>query len=132
MRYVDGILQRLQDQGIGTINQDLFLARKIDDDTQGVADNIVVVYETGGPGQDIYLPTKQVTFQVYVRNVDYDTGRDKIEAVRTALHQVIGQTFGSTYFYNIFAQSAPGYIGRDDPDASGREEFSINFIAKYR
>lgn len=131
MSWITDIADYLEDSGVGTVTQNIFVGRKVDSDL-GELDNIVVLYETGGVPQDMYLPTKEVTFQVYVRNSSYAAGRAKIEAVRSALHQVIGDTLGSTYFYNIFAQSAPGHIGRDEPETGGREEFSINFIAKYR
>lgn len=130
--YIDDVADFLEDQGIGTVGTNLFIGRTIDSDDSSLPNNIVVLYETGGIEPSHYIPTKNPTFQVYVRNTDYALGRAKIEAVRTALHQTYGDTIGSTYFYTIFAQSEPGYIGRDEPDANGREEFSINFIAYTR
>ena len=130
--YIDDIADFLEDEGIGTVGTNLFIGRKIDSDDTSLPNNIVVLYETGGVAPSIDIPTKNPTFQVYVRNTDYALGRAKIEAVRTALHQTYGDTIGSTSFMYIVAQSEPGYIGRDEPDTNGREEFSINFIALHR
>lgn len=128
--FIDDIADFLEDESIGTVGTDIFVGREVDAD-DGTKSNTITLTTTGGPAQDIYLPTKLETFEVYVRNSSYAAGHAKINAVRASLHQFFGQ-MGSTYFYNIEALSGAGHVGRDDTDTAGREEFSINFIAKYR
>lgn len=120
MSMIADITTYLQTAGIGTIATNLFTGYMPD-----AGDTIVAVIDTGGPQPDKELPTKHPTFQVYVRAPSYETGKTKIEAIRSALHQVKNTTIGSTYFYYILAQSEGGHIGRND---RGLDEFSINFI----
>lgn len=109
---------------LGTVGTDIFVS-KMPPDT----DNCFAVYDTSGLPSDPYLPIRQPTLQIVVRNTSYTTGKAKIEAVRKALHQLANFTQDSIYFYMILANSDGGYIGQD---ANGRHEFSINFRTKVR
>lgn len=125
MAYLlDDIAQFLVDNSIGTIGTDIFKSYMPD-----AADAGVCVLDTGGPQPDKELPTKSPTFQIFIRAADYITGRAKLDAVRTALHQVKNQNIGNTFFYYILAQSEGGHIGRNE---RGIDEFSINFICLTR
>lgn len=111
----------LQTAGLGTVGTSIFASY-----TPDVADNMICVLDTGGPMPDPYLPTKSPTFQVFIRASDYETGRTKLDRVRSTLHQLANTTIGMTYFYYILAQSEGGHIGRNE---RGLDEFSINFFA---
>lgn len=124
MSLVSDVAIYLQTESIGTLGTNLFYSYLPANVEAGV-----VVLDTGGPQPDPYLPTKEPTFQVLVRAASYDAGKTKLDAVRTALHQVVNETIGSTYFYFILAMSEGGHIGLDE---SGRDLFSINFHCRTR
>lgn len=76
-------------------------------------------------------------FQVVVRNTDYNDASDALDAVRNALHGMIGEILpagvnvATTPYIRVMrchAEQDGGPIGEDE---QGRTEFSINFIAEY-
>ena len=121
---IDDIAQYLVDNSIGTIGTNIFKSYMPDSVDTGLS-----VLDTGGPQPDKELPTKSPTFQIFIRGADYITGRAKLDAVRTALHQIKNTTIGNTFFYYILAQSEGGHIGRNE---RGLDEFSINFLCLTR
>lgn len=125
MSLVSDIATYLQTNGLGTVGTDIFYSYIPD-----VDGNVIAVIDTGGPTpnvdiQDISNPT----FQIFIRNSDYATGKASLDSIRALLHLKLQTTIGSTDFMSIFAQSEGGHIGRNDRD---QDEFSINFIAKIR
>lgn len=132
MALIDDVAQHLHNQGIASLGTTLFQSYMPDKggDTENY-DNLVAVYDTGGLLPDPYLPTKEPTFQIMIRNTSYATGKSKLDAVRTALHQQqnVQLVPNGTFFYFILAQSEGGHLGRDE---SGRDLFSINFRCRTR
>lgn len=129
MALIDDVAQHLHNQGIGTLGTNLFKANFPDDDSQTF---IIGVFDTGGPEPDTYLPIDNQTFQISVKATTYTTGKAKLEAIKTALHQKANTDLGvsgASYYYYIHAQSNGGHIGKTQ---NGLDEFSINFIAKTR
>lgn len=124
MALVDDVATYLAANGIGSVATSIFKSYKPDN-----PDAQVVVLDTGGPAPDPYIPTKNPTFQVYVRGTSFMAARAKIDAVVALLHRAANFTSGSTYFYFILALQEPGHIGVDD---FGRDEFSVNFQCKVR
>lgn len=124
MSLISDVATYLSVNGIGTLTTDLFYGY-----LPANADTGVAVLDTGGPMPDAYLPTKEPTFQVLIREVDYDTGKAQLAAIRALLHQVKNTTIGSTYFYFILAVSEGGHIGRN---SNGHDEFSMNFHCRTR
>lgn len=125
MSLVSDIATYLQTNGLGTVGTDIFYSYSPDIDG-----NVIAVLDTGGPMPSVDIKElKNPTFQVFIRNSDYATGKANLDSVRSLLHQVIETTIGSTYFLNCFAQSEGGHLGRNERD---QDEFSINFIAKIR
>lgn len=124
MALIDDIGTYLQTNAVGTLGTDLFKSYAPD-----IAAALVAVLDTGGMKPDIYLPTKEPTFQVFIRSTTYALGKAKLATIRGLLHQVQGTTIGSTYFYFIHAISEGGHIGRS---TDGFEEFSINFQCRTR
>lgn len=127
MSLISDLTDYLEDQGIGTIGTDLFDNYLPDNGTNGVA-----VIDTGGPEQDHHIPTGQYTFQIYIRHRTYALAKASLDSVRTALHQVVDTTIGSTHFMYIMAASGGGltYDGRGDNNnkqSRGLIEMSINF-----
>jgi hypothetical protein len=93
-------------------------------------DSGICVIDTGGPEPPGEIPNlKTPTFQVLIRNLNYDLGKAKLDAVRYALHGTKNTTLGNTFFYYIILLSEGGHIGRDD---DGRDLFSLNFRCQTR
>lgn len=126
MSVISEVAQYLHNNSIGVLSTNLFYSSLPD-----AADACVGVFDTGGPEPDIYLPTKKPTFQVFIRSVDYDTGKAKLDAIRALLHNKYNSQLvnGGIYFYSINAMSEGGHIGKN---ARGLDEFSINFLCKTR
>ena len=123
---LDNLAKYLEDNEIGTLRTDLFKAY-----LPSEPDDVVVAYDTGGFEPDVYLPTGLPTFQIYVRSVDYTTGKAKVDEIvelvnRKANLQLVT---GGVYFYYLTLMSEPVHIGRDKTE---RDEFSINVRSKIR
>lgn len=114
----------LETQALGTLGTDLFYGN-----VPGKMEAGIVVLDTGGPQPDPDIPTKNPTFQVFIRAARYVTGDAKRNAVRAALHQLANTQLTGTYFYHILAVSEGGHIGQNE---AGQEEFSINFQTLIR
>lgn len=121
---IGDIADYLVTKGLGTVGTNIFASYMPDSVDTGIC-----VLDTGGVMPDPDLPTKSPTFQIFIRGADYETGKAKVNAVRTTLHQVANTTIGSIYFYYILAQSEGGHIGRNE---RGLDEFSMNFICLTR
>lgn len=125
MTFIEEIARLLQTAGVGTLGTDLYYSYAPAD-----KESLVAVIDTGGVPPDIDLPTKEPTFQVFIRATSYDAGKAKLDAVRSALHQKRSGTLaGGTYYYYIYAIAEGGHIGLDE---AGHDEFSINFKALLR
>ena len=126
MSLISDIADYLATQGLGTVGTDIFYSYMPD-----AGDNIMAVLDSGGVKPDIYLPTKDQTFQIFIRSSTYAAGKSKLDSVRSELHNLYNTTIGSYYFYYIQAIAEGGHLGRN-PDMRGLDEFSINFHAKTR
>lgn len=126
MIFIEQVATYLQAQGIGTIATDIFIGNMPD-----TPNNCIAVINTGGLAPSMYIPDKRPTFQVLVRNTDYEAGEIKLSAIRTALHQLANESLvsGQTFVYYIFLNAEGGHIGKD---VNGRDEWSINFNCKTR
>jgi hypothetical protein len=129
MTLIEQIATYLDDDlNLGTLGTDIFVGYA--PDSESTPAGIISVLDTGGTEPSSYLPTFMPTFQVFIRDVDYDTGRVVLDIVRNGLHQFEGTlVVGQTYFYYILAISEGGHLGRDE---AGRDLFSINFRCKTR
>ena len=133
--FLDELANHLQAQSVGTAGTDIFVNKQPAD-----VDNCVCLF--GLPGNTL-TSSRDVPglifprFQAIIRNTDYNDAADKFQAVRTALHGLIGQILPAgvdvdTEPYirvlRCHAEQEGGPIGEDD---KGRAEFSINFAAEY-
>ena len=123
---IDEVADYLEDQAVGTVGTDIFVGYLPESPNACIA-----VLDTGGMQPDPYLPTKEPTFQVFIRATNYDNGKTKLDAVRAILHQKANLQLISagTYHYFILALSEGGHVGRDE---IGRDLFSINFQTRTR
>lgn len=126
MTLIEQVATYLQTNGIGTLASNLFISYLPDS-----VDSCVAVLDTGGLTPDIDLPTKEPTFQVFIRATTYDAGKAKLDSVRALLHNFYNNYLvnGQTYVYRINALSEGGHIGQN---GRGQDEFSINFKALTR
>lgn len=124
MSMIDDIATLLQSLYIGTVGTNIFKSYLPDGDGTRLA-----VLDTGGTEPDAYLPTREPTFQVFIRADTYPAGQAKLDQVRWALHQQKNIQTGSTYFYFILAQSEGGHLGVNE---RGQHEFSVNFHCRTR
>lgn len=128
MTLIQEVAQHLHNQGIGSLASTLFYSY-LPDISSGTFS--ITVLDRGGLMPDKDLPTKEPTFQIFITASDYVTGKAKLDAVRTALHQKKNTQLipGGTYFYFILAQAEGGHLGRGE---NGKDQFSINFHARTR
>ena len=126
MILINDVADYLEDIGIGTVATNIFCGYLPES-----PDTSISVLDTGGTTPDPYIPTKEPTFQVFIRDVDYALGKAKLDSVRLNLHRKANTSLiaGQTYFYFILAISEGGHVGRD---AQGRDLFSINFQCRTR
>lgn len=123
---ISDIASYLEENEVGTVGTTIFKGYLPEKDGTTIA-----VMNTGGLAPDIYLPTKEPTFQVFIRSASYETGLAILDSVRDLLHQQnnIQLVSNGIYFYFIFAISEGGHLGRDE---AGRDLFSMNFRARTR
>jgi hypothetical protein len=126
MTLIEQVGQILSNAGLGTMGANIFLGYMPE-----TPDNCIGIFNTGGVQPSIDIPNKMPTFQVTVRNTNYETGETNLNTVRTRLHQFRNAELvsGQTYFYFIYLIAEGGHIGRD---TNGRDMFSINFRCKTR
>lgn len=110
----------LQDQGRGTVGQDLFLS------FQPVSpDNCIVIYDTSPPvlEESQGLQVDNMTCQVLVRNKDYLQARDSIAAIHRDIVGYDGNMGGFDVTI-VQVDQAPASIGQDE---KGRAEWSAHY-----
>lgn len=129
MTIAEQVATYLQDELlVGTLGTNIFIGRLPEKNDAPV--NAIAVIDTGGVASDVDLPLTSPTFQILIRNTDYDAGSTLLMTIHDGLHQFFGELVtGQNYFYVLHAQNRGGHLGQD---ASGRELFSINFISKVR
>ncbi len=128
MTLIEEIAQHLHNQSIGQLATSLFFSYLPDID---IGNYSITILDRGGLMPDPDIPTKEPTFQIFIRSSTYEIGKAQLDLVRTALHQKKNTQLivGGTYFYFILAQAEGGHLGRNN---NGRDEFSINFHARTR
>lgn len=126
MTMISEIATYLAANSVGTLATNIFYGQMPDID-QNVT---VCVYDRVGPKPSVDIPDiKHPMFQVMVRAKTYDLGKAKLDAIRELLQDKINVYLvsGGIKFRFIQAMSEGGWIGLN---ASGKEEFSINFHAE--
>lgn len=110
----------LQDQGRGTVGEDLFLSFQPD-----MPDDCIVIYDTSSPvlEESQGLQVDNMTCQVLVRNADYLQARDTIAAIHRDIVGYDG-TMGGLDVTAVFIDQAPASIGQDE---KGRAEWSAHY-----
>lgn len=121
MTLIEQIGTYLQTNSVGTLGTSLFLGYMPATGTE-----VTAILDTGGTTPDPYLPTKSPTIQIYTRSATYTTGKARMDAIRTLLHNKYNLYLVSnqTYIYSINLQSESNHIGRN---AQGQDEFSANY-----
>lgn len=111
----------LQAQGAGTLGVDMYLGLMPEQ-----PDNCIAIFEYAGnpPALTHDGGIERPGLQVKVRNTSYPAGRSKISEVVNVLHRLSNETINGTRYIFIRANQSPEPLGRD---ASGRQEFVVNF-----
>jgi hypothetical protein len=123
--FANELADYLATQGVGTVATNIFVVK-----LPATPDNCIALF--GLPGQVIGDQREVASLhfprvQIITRNTSYENASDKLEAVRTALHNKYGLDFASWRVMRLHAEQEGGSIGQDD---QGRYEFSINFVAE--
>lgn len=121
---IDDIAQYLADAGLGTVATNIFASYQ-----PASPDDCITVLDAGGPEPLEIADIKNPSFQVLIRNSNYDNGKTTFDSVRSRLQSTKNTTIGNTFFYYILLVSEGGHIGRDDV---GRDEWSLNFRTQIR
>jgi hypothetical protein len=91
-------------------------------------DCVALLEYPGGPVDHVFgqgTPEQhKPRVQVVVRNTDYLTGRDQIDAVTTALESIVNQTINSVLYLRVEQQQDPFALHRDP---ARRFFFACNF-----
>ena len=110
--------------GVGTFNTDLFIG----EEPTGVKtqDAVVTIFDTGGFAPEAMVDIHYPTVMVRIRGTKngYLAAYTKAESIKTALHKLTKETWNSTLYIQILAQSDILFNGYDEKD---RPVFSINF-----
>lgn len=123
---IDDVAQYLHNNSVASLGTSLFKSY-----VPETPDAVVAVMDTGGVKPSIDIPSKDPTFQVFIRSTNYSTGKTKLDLVRSLLHKQMNTQLiaNGVYFYFIHALSEGGHLGRDE---NGKDLFSINFLCKTR
>lgn len=121
--YLDNLADYLEDESVGTVGTDIFVGVLPDSPDNCVALLGLSGMPTNADIKELEFPR----FQALIRNTNYSTGADKMAAVRSALHVLIGEQLANYRVLRCHAWQEGGSIGQDD---KGRYEFSINFEAE--
>ena len=114
----------LENAGVGTLANDLFVGKEpIADQTQ---DAVVTIYDTGGSAPEVAASIGHPSVMVRIRGAKggYREAYTKAESVKTALHGLNNESWGSARYIQILAQSDILFNGFDEKD---RPIFTINF-----
>ena len=87
-------------------------------------DNIVALRDIGGARPVAQYTYEYPSVQVYVRNNDYQDGWTQANEIKNILHAIAGETWNSTIYVQIMAESEIMYLGIDE---NARAEFSLSF-----
>jgi len=126
-RLVDNLAQYLENGGIGTQATDLFIGV-----LPASPDNAIMIDQTGGVEPNKYIPVKEPTIQVLVRNTSYPDGLDKITAIYDLLHRFKDYQSletGGVDVMQIMALQEPTHLQQDD---NNRHIFTVNFVVMLR
>ncbi len=111
--------------GLGLVfNADLFVSDFPPEDISQA--NIVSLYDTGGEAPDSNMTYERSTFQVRVRNSDYDTGYDLAKDIMRYLNVQEDVDVDESRYIGVWATSDIFFVGRDD---KRRTILTVNFRA---
>ena len=111
-----------------TFKKDLFIGAEPD-----IPNNCVTIYDTpGGPPQLTMDATEEYEYksaQVRVRDIDYQTGWNLANEIKTSLHGRAGETWNGTLYTVIMVTNGPFFLKWDE---NHRVIFIINLNLQRR
>ena len=124
---IDDIAQHIHNKSIAVLGLSLFKTYMPDD-----PDSCMAIIDTGGlePSKEI-VDIEQPTFQIFIRNTNYSTGKALVDRLRDEFHgkSQIRLIPNGSFFFFIFLMSEGTSLGRDEKK---RSLFSINFRCMIR
>jgi len=127
--FIDQFADFLEDEGIGTVNDDIFVGRQPDkhSNTGEIIHNCIMVKDTGGIDSDVYIPVTGPSVQVIVRDAEYDQAEQKMKEIHDLClaKANFNLVSGGIYVQLIRDLGHYEYLGEDP---NGNEEFSLNLL----
>ena len=94
--------------------------------------NTVTIFDTTSLPPKIGFDNQvyeQPSVQIRVRNANYQTGWNLIDAIKNILHGKGNETWGATFYTVIYCASGPAFLGWDE---NSRAWFICNFNMQRR
>lgn len=110
-----------------TFATDLFIARE-----PSKPDNCVTIFDYAGAPADLMMINQgyeRPSFQIRVRNTDYQQAWEEIERIKELLHGRANETWNGTLYSVISCSSGPALLDWDDND---NVRLIINFNVQRR
>lgn len=124
MSMIDELGAYLQDQGIGTLGIDLFLAGLPDEPAAAVGlleyGGEQPTFSHGVPG----VNTERRRFQLVTRAETESAARTKAEQVNAVLVRIHNQALSGTWYLGVYPRQSPFPLGTD---ANGRPRYVCNY-----
>ena len=87
----------------------------------------VTIFDTSGQPPQLNLTDQGMEYpsvQIRVRNIDYQTGWNMVDAIKSLLHGRAQETWNGTLYSVIYCASGPVFLDYDD---NSRARFIVNF-----
>jgi len=101
-------------------------------DKPDTPDNLICISQSGGYNPQLSIDKSSIekpTFQIYLRDTNYQNAQARIKAIKQVVNGVSNQTINDSFYINILQQGDILPWGRDEHT---RWEFSINFRTQIR
>lgn len=109
------------------IGKTLFANRYPDGDK--IANNIVAVIPNGGFSPNRYLPTRDLIYEIKIRNTDYLNGETIGNQIMNLFHAKENYSLDGFFVLESYCYSELSYLYTD---AKNREEFSLEIVFKIQ
>ncbi len=116
---INDILKLLEENNIGTFNEDIFISKEPNE-----PHNTVTLYDTGGADPNPKWNIDNPTIMIRVRNSSYITGYDKCEEIKNTLLGLPKQDINGMSYIGIWMQGDINFIEYDE---NNRAIFTMNY-----
>ncbi len=124
MSFLDSLADFLEQEGIGTVNTDLFTGELPIDSAEGVS-----IMVSPSPAPNKAIPYFVQTVDIWARYKKYDDGYNKLQEIYDVLHAAANYQIDG---YHVYLSYAEGLINDNDRDLNRRHLFSLTFAFTAR